>query len=169
MGGYRAHGGRKTGPVDLTVVPTTEKAPRRRQRAGLELALALYARGVRTNEIARRLDREDHTIRAWIREHPEIVAAEVEKVAGGAAELFRAHVPRAVETTVEIMERAKRGDATRLAAAQQVLDEAFGKPIVRTEAKVASVITVIFEDEPDAGPQVPGGPQVIDGSSRPIG
>lgn len=166
--------GRKPGGVDQSVVVADQKwagdHPGWEKKEGhfirppedpaVQLTIGWWCRGVTKAEIARRLGRTEQVVRRWIDTHPEEVATELREVKAGLFELFAPYAPEAAETTIDVMRHATRYPATRLMAAQAVLDEVFGKPVVRTESKMAAQITVIFEDA-DATP-------VVEGKSRPV-
>ena len=113
-GGIRSKAGRKPGPVDLTVAvhPTgggVAEMNAARQKSGeltppQRVAITLYVRGVSKLQIAGKLNRDWKTISKWIEANPEAVAEEVRKYS--ATDYFLPHVPRAVQTTVEVMENA---------------------------------------------------------------
>lgn len=117
------------------------------------VAIQLYCQGINKTEIARRMNKGRSTIDSWIRNNPAALREEVSKYS--AVDYFLPHVPRAVEATLDVMETGK--PQTRLMAAQTVLDEAFGKAVVRSEHKSHSVINITYSDQGDE-------PRVIEGT-----
>lgn len=124
------------------------------------VAIQLYCRGLGKTEIARRMNKSPRTIDHWIRSNPAAVREEVRRYS--AVDYFLPHVPKAVETTVDVMETGAPGH--RLLAAQTVLDEAFGKAVVRSEHKSHSVINITYSDQGDEPTLIEG--MVVDGSDE---
>jgi transposase-like protein len=149
-GGPTPGAGRKPGPVDYSVeVDGSETGLNPPKVTSLEgpalLAVQLYVQGITKSEIARRMGKDRHTIDRWLTENAKLITQEVRKYS--AVDHFLPHVPAAVATTVEVMEKAK--PQTRLMAAQTVLDEAFGKTVVRSEHKSHAVIQITYRDHDD--------------------
>lgn len=148
QGGAQPGAGRKPGHL-LRNVPTGTPPPRQSALVAhpghLQAAAALRARGLSYESIARQLNHSRVTISQWLRDNPELVDAECERIAHP-DDIFRRMLPAAADA----YQRALVADeaAIALKAAESVADRVFGKPIVRSQSQVqlAALVEISFGD-----------------------
>jgi Family of unknown function (DUF5681) len=61
-------------------------------------------------------------------------------------DLAREHTPEAIDTLAEIMTDEKAPHAQRIAAAAEILDRGWGKPMQTVEGNVGNTLEVIIKD-----------------------